>query len=601
MVTREKVKETAAAKLAGKASDVKIGFACHICGEQLDSCPELYDHLNDHQKKTTYYTCPHCKEKFTDFMVCCEHEKSHDKNEFICCECRLNCKHYKNVVVCGKIHKFPCQMCLQVFNSWDELKNHMKFLHGRPIPIYKCSICTFAAADLTQYHAHFNRMHRRFECKYCLSFNLQSEVDAHVTKEHPPRQESDPINTAQASTSAGVSSQSVQTSQASAVIDVNPLNTAEGGTVQPLGMKLRQCPVCDMYFGAWEFMQDHINKYHFKMLVTCKYCKDTVFSPMMSGHMRDSHATCFSYLKSFASDNLLQEHRLECRPGAKYTVLLERVIIPPPEPPQQEQPPAPPAPPVPAPPAPAPPAPVSEVPEPVPEPPTSELVEKPKTTGRPGHPGRPHVCEHCGKDFEKLSSLHMHESQKHRDKIDPSVLNTPVTCDTCDRTFASQADLEQHAEAGHKSQPDPTPAPPAPAPEPTPPQPHHIYCTVDNCNFFCYIVIDLQKHRRWDHPGVYKFKCNRCPYVTDTSDKIGIHNTLVHLGGYLSMGDSVYLTCSLCTTICFSWAEFFAHIRKHPTNKYPCNECQWVFNSPTLLNKHCVSTHDTRHKVVVTV
>ena len=87
---------------------------------------------------------------------------------------------------------------------------------------------------------------------------------------------------------------------------------------------------------------------------------------------------------SFASDKLLQEHRLECRPGAKYTELLERVIIPPPEPPQQEQPPAPMAPAVPAPPAPAPLAPVSEVPktepEPVPEPPTSELVEKPMTT-----------------------------------------------------------------------------------------------------------------------------------------------------------------------------------------------------------------------------
>ena len=161
---REKVKEAAAAKLAGKASDVKIGFACHICGEQLDSHPELDDHLNDHQKKTTYYTCPHCKEKFTDFMVCCKHEKSHDKNEFICCECRLNCKNYKNLVVHSKIHKFPCQMCLQVLNSRDELRNHMKFLHGRPIPIYKCSICTFAAAHLTQYHAHFNRMHRRFEC-----------------------------------------------------------------------------------------------------------------------------------------------------------------------------------------------------------------------------------------------------------------------------------------------------------------------------------------------------------------------------------------------------------------------------------------------------
>ena len=142
------------------------------------------------------------------------------------------------------------------------------FLHGRPIPIYNCSICTFAAADLTQYHAHFNRMHRRFECKYCRNiFNLQSEVDAHVTKGHPPRQESDQSDPAQPSTSAGVSPQSVQTSQASTETEVNPLNTVESNTVQPLGIQLRQCPVCDVYFSASEFMREHINKYHFKMLV----------------------------------------------------------------------------------------------------------------------------------------------------------------------------------------------------------------------------------------------------------------------------------------------------------------------------------------------
>ena len=314
---------------------------------------------------------------------------------------------------------------------------------------------------------------------------------------------------------------------------------------------------------------------------------------MMSGHMRDCHATCFSSLKGFASDKLLQEHCLECRPNARYAELLRRVTIPPPEPPQQV---APPVPPVPAPTAPAPPVPVSEVPEtapePVPEPQISEVVEPPKTTGRSGHP---HVCEYCGKDLGKLSSLHIHESQKHRDKINPSILNTPATCDTCDRQFASQADLEQHAEAAHKSQPEPAPPALAQTAEPIAPQPHHIYCTVVNCDLFCYIDIDLQKHRRSRQYDVYKFRCNRCPYVTYSSDKIGIHHVLVHLGGYISMGDSVYLDWSLCAFVGYSWAEFFAHIIKHTTNKYPCNECQWVFYSPALLNKHCVSTHDTRH------
>ena len=107
------------------------------------------------------------------------------------------------------------------------------------------------AADLTQYHAHINDKHHKFGCRYCRnSFSLQAELDKHVNKEYPPRQEDDQVDPAQPSTSAGVSSQSVQTSQASTETNVNPLNTAKGSTVQPLGMKLRQCTVCGMYLGA---------------------------------------------------------------------------------------------------------------------------------------------------------------------------------------------------------------------------------------------------------------------------------------------------------------------------------------------------------------
>ena len=73
----------------------------------------------------------------------------------------------------------------------------------------------------------------------------------------------------------------------------------------------------------------------------------------------------------------------------------------------------------------------------------------------------------------------MHQSQKHRDKVNSSLLNTPVTCDQCDREFASQADLEQHADTVHPApEPELTPAvpeqdptPTAPVADPIPPQP----------------------------------------------------------------------------------------------------------------------------------
>ena len=53
----------------------------------------------------------------------------------------------------------------------------------------------------------------------------------------------------------------------------------------------------------------------------------------------------------------------------------------------------------------------------------------------------------------------MHESQSHKSRIDPSLLNTPAHCDICNREFASYVNLEQHNEDTHKVPAVPTPAP----------------------------------------------------------------------------------------------------------------------------------------------
>ena len=110
--------------------------------------------------------------------------------------------------------------------------------------------------------------------------------------------------------------------------------------------------------------------------------------------MHQSHATCFNCLKGFASDKLLQEHRRECRPSIQHAELLERVIIRPPEPQQQVQPPAPPMP--------APPAPLKDVPKPPPVPVPDPVLETTPAETVVGRPGRPHVCEYCDRDFQKL-------------------------------------------------------------------------------------------------------------------------------------------------------------------------------------------------------
>ena len=250
----EKVKLAAFEKLQDKASNVQIGFGCHISGEEFSLRKELNMHLNDHQKRKTYFTCHSFLQKFTDYTAYLQHQGSHKKREFICCECRLVSESYKEPWAHAGTHKFPCTFCFQLLGSQHELQNHMKFLPQ--ILDHKPSSFVISV-NLQQSTLHstmpiFNDKHRKFRCRYCRnSFSLQAELDTHCIKEHPPRQEDDPVDPAQPSTSTGVSSQSVQTSQASTKTDVNPLLTAEGGTVQPLGLKLRQCTMCGVYFGNW--------------------------------------------------------------------------------------------------------------------------------------------------------------------------------------------------------------------------------------------------------------------------------------------------------------------------------------------------------------
>ena len=101
-----------------------------------------------------------------------------------------------------------------------------------------------------------------------------------------------------------------------------------------------------------------------------------------------------------------------------------------------------------------------------------------------------------------------------------------------------------------------------------------------------------QRGRHW-HDFIYR--CNKCKFVSDNIDDLGMHHARVHLGPFVPIGKSVILPCNLCQYNAKGWTIFFSHIRTHTQNKYLCAECQYTFNSPQLLNKHSVYTNDTRH------
>ena len=551
--------QAAAAQLVGQTTTVQIGSICHVCGEGFNSNVELQNHLINHQRLARWLSCPWCKKAFNEFIEFQEHEKAHD-GKYICCECLHGCESYKELSAHVKTHKFNCPVCKQETNSRDKLAFHMKIIHGQEISLFRCGVCPAAFCEEIEYQAHFNEDHRlKIRCKICcVGFKLQEELNAHTTEKHPSAQEvvkeadsSDPART------------------------VNPLDTIEGGTVKPVGISLPHCPVCGVYFSNGELYKGHINTYHQHLMVTCKFCNQVMFSPEVGHHITVTHITCFSCLKSFASEELLQAHMLECTAPASQ---VSSVTVP-----AQPDDPAPfdiPEPP---------PAPIPQQPTARPTPQASGSDQPPapvsKSPGRASRPDKPFACEYCEKRFTKVVSYHMHKSQVHKNLIDPALLNTPAHCDLCDKDFASYVDLEQHNEDAHKSPAIPTPSRPI----------HHYYCPFNPCEYFGYTDEDVHRHQRSSHWHDFIYRCNKCKFVSDSVNSLGMHNAKDHLGPFVDIGESIIIACNLCQYKAQGWERFFVHIRTHSQNKFPCSECQWTFCSAHALNRHAITTHDTRH------
>ena len=189
-------------------------------------------------------------------------------------------------------------------------------------------------------------------------------------------------------------------------------------------------------------------------------------------------------------------------------------------------------------------------------------------TEAPGRSSRSHLCAPCGKDFGTEAALNMHKSQKH------GLKNVLTPCSRCDRKFQSLASMQQHFDSVHVEK---------------------FYCKTDECEYYTFSQEGLDLHRRSYHRDHFPFRCSRCPFVSISAIQLGQHSADSHGTAYFAPKDSDVHICLVCKATITTWGGFLNHMASHPQNKYHCDECEWRFSSARVFNKHCQSSHDTRH------
>ena len=286
----------------------------------------------------TVFLCSKQFELFTELM---DHQKTHVEKKYICYVCKQTCTSPHQLSVHAKTHSFSCQICPKSLPSKQQLDHHMGLAHGTPVQVFQCSVCTFICTEKAVFYAHFNRDHRKIDCNFCpLKFQLQRQLDEHITKEHPELTEADTVDTAIVAPQmapvvpdqpfpvpASTSTDSVPAPETSAdppadstdmstvsepTLDTTGTDTMEGGR-NPTSRDNKLCQACNMFFENNDLRVAHIKIYHRDLIVCCRFCRKIRFSLTMDQHLAMAHAICSACAKVFADHKLLQAHHKECQ------------------------------------------------------------------------------------------------------------------------------------------------------------------------------------------------------------------------------------------------------------------------------------------------
>ena len=196
-VKQEEKRVKAAASTSKQPKDEDDKIVCKYCGKTFDSEDRFTEHIKRHFDQIRFYDCALCSQQFELFTELMEHQKTHIEKKFICYVCKQSFGSPHHLSVHAKTHTFSCQICPKSLPSKQQLDHHMGLAHGTPVQVFQCSVCTFICTEKAVFHAHFNRDHRKLDCNFCPQrFQLQSQLDEHISKEHPELTKADTVDTA---------------------------------------------------------------------------------------------------------------------------------------------------------------------------------------------------------------------------------------------------------------------------------------------------------------------------------------------------------------------------------------------------------------------
>ena len=177
-VKQEERRVKAVASTSELPMDEDDQIVCKYCGKTFNSEDRFTAHIKRHFDQIKFYDCILCSKQFELFTELMDHQKTHVEKKYICYVCKQTCSSPHQLSVHAKTHSFSCQICPKSLPSKQQLDHHMGLVHGTPVQVFQCSVCTFICTEKAVFHAHFNRDHRKIDCNFCpLKFQLQSQLD----------------------------------------------------------------------------------------------------------------------------------------------------------------------------------------------------------------------------------------------------------------------------------------------------------------------------------------------------------------------------------------------------------------------------------------